>query len=313
MKKNIVIVGGGAAGFMAAITAAENDPKASVTILERGKETLQKVKISGGGRCNVTHNCADPRELVKFYPRGSRELLAPFLQFGTLDTVAWFAKRGVKLKTEADGRMFPVSNSSQTIVNCLWFAAKDAGVAVKTGFRVDKFEQEGEKWRIESGNVQLPAIDKLVIATGSSSAIWQSLAHLGHTVQPAVPSLFTFNIKDARISDLLGISVANASLRIAGSKLQASGPLLITHWGMSGPAILRLSAWGARELAAQNYQFTLTVNWLGKYNTEEIMTELQHFKTLYAKKQIVANPLFDLPTRLWQRICAAATITDDRR
>ncbi len=306
-------MGGGAAGFMAAITAAENDPTASVTILERGKEVLQKVKISGGGRCNVTHNCPDARELVKFYPRGNRELLAPFLQFGTLDTVTWFANRRVKLKTEADGRMFPTSNSSQTIVNCLWFAAQDAGVEVKTGCRVDKFVQDGEKWRIESANFHLPAIDKLVIATGSSSAIWQSLAALGHTIIPAIPSLFTFNIKDTRITDLLGISVTNASLRIAGSKLQASGPLLITHWGMSGPAILRLSAWGARELAEKNYQFILHVNWLGKYKTEEMVAELQNFKTTYAKKQIASNPLFELPTRLWQRICTAASISDDRR
>ncbi len=313
MQKNIVIVGGGAAGFMAAITAAENNPNASVTILERGKDVLQKVKISGGGRCNVTHNCPDARELIKFYPRGSRELLAPFLQFGTKDTVEWFANRGVKLKTEADGRMFPVSNSSQTIVNCLWHSAQNAGVVVKTGFRVDSFKMENEKWRIDAANFNIANIDKLIIATGSSNAVWQSLNALGHAIKPAVPSLFTFNIKDERIKDLLGIAVPNASLRVANTKLQANGPLLITHWGLSGPAILRLSAWGAHDLAAVNYAFTLHVNWLGNLKTEDVALILTENKTKLAKKQVLANPIFDLPARLWQRICLAANINDDRK
>ncbi len=313
LQKNIVIVGGGAAGFMAAITAAENNPSASVTILERSKDVLQKVKISGGGRCNVTHNCPDARELVKFYPRGSRELLAPFLQFGTKDTVEWFAKRSVKLKTEADGRMFPVSNSSQTIVNCLWHSAQNAGVVVKTGCRVESFKRQNEKWRVDTTNFHIADIDALVIATGSSTAVWDSLHTLGHAVNAPVPSLFTFNIKDERIKDLLGIAVPNAILRVAGAKLQTQGPLLITHWGLSGPAVLKLSAWGAHELAKTKYTFTLHVNWLGNYKTEDILVILLENKTKMAKKQILANPIFDLPARLWQRICFAAAINEDKK
>lgn len=313
MKKQIVIVGGGAAGFMAAITAAESDTTAEVTILDRGKEVLQKVKISGGGRCNVTHQCPDAHELVKYYPRGSRELLAPFLQFGTKHTVEWFANRGIKLKTEADGRMFPVSNSSQTIVDALWFAAKNAGVIIKTGCRIDKIAQDGDKWRIDSTAFSLAGIDKLVIASGSSTAIWKLLEGLGHRVVPPVPSLFTFNIKDAQLNNLLGISVPKASVRIANTKLAAEGALLITHWGISGPAILRLSAWGARQLAELNYAFTLHVNWLGAKKTNELVAELTDLKLKLAKKQIATNPLFDLPARLWQHFCLAVGISLEQR
>ena len=245
----IAIIGGGAAGFFAAITCAEANPAAQVSIFERGKNVLEKVRISGGGRCNTTHACFDARELVKHYPRGSRELLGPFMQFGPEQTIAWFEQRGVRLKAEADGRMFPITDDSQTIVDCLLRAANEAGVRVLTSTRVENIQRKGAGWQIGTDT-----FDKIMLATGSSSTAWQWLTELGHTIVPPVPSLFTFNTKDTRLRDLSGVSVPMAALRIPGSKLAAEGPLLVTHWGLSGPAILRISAWGARELHEKGYK-----------------------------------------------------------
>ena len=310
---NVAIIGGGAAGFFAAITVAERLPEARVIIFERGNAVLQKVKVSGGGRCNVTHACFDARELVRNYPRGSRELLAPFLRFGPRETVQWFERRGVRLKTEPDGRMFPVSDDSQSIIDCLWQAARGAGVEVRTGVRVERLEPLGEQWRVHLTRLAPVVADRVLVASGSSEAVWAMLAQLGHRIVPPVPSLFTFNVKDGRLRDLAGVSVPAATVQVEGTRLSAVGPLLITHWGLSGPAILRLSAWGARDLHDLNYHFSIKINWLGEAPAPEILAELNQTKSENAKKQIVARAQFGLPQRLWERLSAAAGIPADLR
>jgi hypothetical protein len=306
---NIAIIGGGAAGFFAAITCAETNPDRRVTIFERGKAVLEKVRVSGGGRCNVTHACFEPRELVKFYPRGNRELLGPFMQFGPEDTVDWFGRRGVMLKTESDGRMFPVTDDSQTIVDCLTRAAYKAGVTVLTSTRVEKIEPLPEgKWRIGP-----TVFDKVMVATGSTPAVWEWLRELGHAIVAPVPSLFTFNTKDTRLRELAGVSVPKATVSIPGTKLSAEGPLLVTHWGLSGPAVLRVSAWGARELHDMDYKFPLEVNFSGEKNMQALEALLISLKQELAKKTVMANPLQPIPTRLWQRLTEAAGISAERR
>lgn len=310
----LAIIGGGAAGFFAAIRAAEQSPEAAVTILERGKSVLEKVRVSGGGRCNATHACFDARELVRHYPRGSRELLAPFLRFGPADTVEWFESRGVRLKTEADGRMFPVTDDSATIVECLRQAAQKAGVAVRTGIRVEGLEQRGGQWLLIGPEKALAGpYDRVLVASGSSTAMWEALARLGHRIVPPVPSLFTFNTKDTRLRELSGVSVPRAALHIPDTRLSAEGPLLVTHWGLSGPAVLRLSAWGARELFDKNYTFPLAVNWLGTTSPPETGRLLSGFKTELGKKLVVSNAQFGLPARLWHNLCAAAGIPETLR
>jgi predicted Rossmann fold flavoprotein len=310
----IVVIGGGAAGFFAAIAAAESNPRANVVLLERGNAVLQKVRVSGGGRCNVTHDCPDARTLTGYYPRGSRELLGPFLRFGPTDTVRWFEAHGVRLKTEADGRMFPVTDSSQTIVDCLWQAARKAGVQVQTGARVDRLELlSDQRWQISIARQPPLTAHRIMLATGSSEAVWQMLGQLGHTIVPPTPSLFTFNIADARLRDLAGIAVPQAVTRIVGHKLSADGPVLITHWGLSGPAILRLSAWGARQLHELSYQFDLKINWLGEHPMQKVLDDLDQLKRTCAKKQIAAHAQFGLPARLWERQTAAAGMAPQLR
>ncbi|MCB0572226.1 MAG: NAD(P)/FAD-dependent oxidoreductase [Phaeodactylibacter sp.] len=314
MKKRVIIIGGGAAGFFAAIRFAELAPEAETRILEAGREVLGKVKISGGGRCNLTHACFVPKELSKFYPRGERELIGPFHRFCSGDTVDWFEKRGVPTKIEEDGRMFPVTDNSQTIIDCLWDAARNAGVQAHLQQRVHLLEPPGEPhghWLVHTKENRYTA-DAVMIAAGSSPAMWKLLGALGHTIVEPVPSLFTFNIRDARIEGLQGLSVPKATVYVQGAKLQASGPLLITHWGMSGPAILRLSAWGARELAKLNYTFTVRVNWLGQ-SLEQVREVLDGQRQDTPKKQIQANPLFALPTRLWRSLTTGAGIDEQLR
>ncbi len=308
----IVIIGGGAAGFFAAITAAENNPKAEVIILEKGKNVLQKVKISGGGRCNVTHACFVPRDLVEFYPRGNKELLGPFHQFMTGDTMEWFESRGVPLKIEDDNRVFPESNSSQSIIDCLTKSAENAGVKVIFNQNVESVKKNEEQFEITTSEGVFIA-DKLLIATGSNPKIWSLVEKLGHSIIAPVPSLFTFNINDKRLKDLLGISVPNATVKIAKTKLTSSGPLLITHWGMSGPAVLKLSAFGACVLAAKNYQYNVEVNWLSK-STEKVFETLKSAKKQLNKKQIVLKSLFaDIPKRLWERLVLVSNISSTER
>lgn len=312
---NIAVIGGGAAGFFAAITCAEANPKCQLTIFERGKAVLEKVRVSGGGRCNVTHACFDAHELVRHYPRGSRELLGPFLQFGPAHTVEWFARCGVMLKTEADGRMFPVTDDSQTIIECLQLSARRAGVEVRTSARVEKFAPlpSGE-WQVWLSGERTPLVfSKIMVATGSNAAVWGTLRELGHSIVEPVPSLFTFNTKDTRLRDLAGVSVPNAAVCIPGTQLWAEGPLLVTHWGLSGPGILRLSAWGARDLHRMGYHFPLEINFLGKIKSSEAAENLQRLKSEQGKKIVAANALFGLPLRLWQRLATAAGISDGLR
>ena len=307
---DIIIVGGGAAGFFTAINIVEKNPKLKVAILERGAEVLQKVRISGGGRCNVTHACFEPNELVKFYPRGEKELRGPFHQFCSGDTIEWFEKHGVELKIEADGRMFPVSNSSQTIIDCFLKATQKLGIAVLTGQSVQSIfnaEVSGENlWKIET-QTENYLTEKLILATGSNPKIWEMLQTFGHAVVSPVPSLFTFNIKDSRIKELPGVA-AQVTVKVKDTKLTSTGPLLITHWGMSGPAILKLSAWGARILHDKNYQFTIFVNWLNDADKEDVEKKLKELKQEHAKKSVSKKSPVDLTNRLWESLVLASGI-----
>jgi hypothetical protein len=308
---DIIIVGGGAAGFFTAINIAEKNKHLKIAILERGKEVLTKVRISGGGRCNVTHACFVPNDLVKFYPRGEKELRGPFHQFCSGDTIEWFENHGVELKIEEDGRMFPVSNSSQTIIDCFIESTNKLGIQVLTGQSVQSLFQTEEFWKVET-NKDTFACQKLIIAAGSNPKVWEMLTGLGHSIVPPVPSLFTFNIKDNRIKDLMGLS-AIATVTVKGTKLSATGPLLITHWGMSGPGILRLSAWGARALSDKNYQFTISVNWLNDVDFEEAIETIKHLKNEHSKKMIAKKSPFDFPNRLWESLVLAADITEETK
>ena len=310
-KYDIIIVGGGAAGFFTAINIVERNPKLKVAILERGKSVLEKVRISGGGRCNVTHACFVPNELVKFYPRGEKELKGPFHQFCSGDTIEWFEKHGVELKIEEDGRMFPVSNSSQTIIDCFVKATQKLKIDVLSGHSVQELYQGENYWKI-STNQEAFSCRKVVMATGSNPKMWELIQNLGHSIIEPVPSLFTFNIKDVRIKDLMGLSTV-ASVKVKKSKLQAFGPLLITHWGMSGPGILRLSAWGARELADKKYQFAIQVNWLNETDFEEAIDLLKTIKEENSKKLVSKYAHFELPKRLWENLVKASGITEETK
>ncbi len=311
MMYDCLIVGGGAAGFFTAINIVERNPKAKVAILERGAEVLGKVRISGGGRCNVTHACFEPNELVKFYPRGEKELRGPFHQFCSGDTIEWFERHGVALKIEDDGRMFPVSNSSQTIIDCFLKATQQLGIKVLTGQSVQSIFKKDNYWKIDTQNQNYQA-ENLILATGSNPKIWEMLQEFGHAIIPPVPSLFTFNSKDPRIKELPGVS-AKVTVRVKETKLEATGPLLITHWGMSGPAILKLSAWGARILNDKNYQFTLLVNWLNDLDTEEALAQLKTLKQEQAKKTVAKKSPFELTNRLWESLVLASGISTETK
>jgi len=305
--KKVIIIGGGAAGFFTAINAKEMNPELDITILEKGKEVLQKVKISGGGRCNVTHACFEPKELVQFYPRGEKELLGPFHQFMTGDTFEWFENNGIPLKIEKDNRVFPESNSSQTIVDCFLNKTKRLGISVLKNHGVTTIQKQDNSWLVITKEQQF-VCDAVVMAAGSSKKVWELSKALRHSIISPVPSLFTFNIKDNRIKDLLGISVPNATVQLVDTNLEASGPLLITHWGMSGPAILKLSAFGARVLAEKNYEYKVQVDWLSR-PTHKIVNVLLNLKKKHSKKQvIVRSPFEEIPKRLWERFVLATTI-----
>lgn len=308
----VIIIGGGAAGFFTAINAKEQNPHLDITILEKGKEVLQKVKISGGGRCNVTHACFEPKELVKFYPRGEKELLGPFHTFMTGDTFEWFDDRGVPLKIESDNRVFPEANTSQSIIDCFQKQIEKLDIKVLKNHGVNSIDKDNEQWIVSTKNETFFA-DTLVVTAGSSAKAWGLAKNLGHTIVEPVPSLFTFNIKDKRIIDLLGISVPNATVNIVGTKLEASGPLLITHWGMSGPAVLKLSAFGARILAEKNYQYNVEVNWLSR-PTDKIVNVLLNLKKKQPKKQVILkSPFSETPRRLWERLVIASGISEKNK
>lgn len=311
VQKDIIVIGGGAAGFFAAINIAEKHPELSVAILERGKEGLQKVKISGGGRCNVTHAEFIPSELVQNYPRGERELLGPFHTFMTGDTIAWFEERGVELKIEEDGRMFPVSNSSQTIIDCFLFEAKKHKVEVLYNHSVKSIEPTDNRFKVTTSQGDVEA-KKIVLATGSNPKVWKLLEDLGHTIVPPVPSLFTFDIKDKRIKDIPGVVAQNVEVKVIDTNLFSEGPLLITHVGMSAPAILKLSAYGAVELAKLNYNFKIEINFI-KQDFEDCLHQLKDLKQELAKKQIYGTAQFNLPKRLWRQLVLASNISKNQR
>ena len=311
IEKDIIIVGGGAAGFFAAINIAEQNPELTVAILERGKDVLTKVKISGGGRCNVTHAEFIPQELTKNYPRGEKELRGPFHTFMTGDTIDWFEKRGVALKIEEDGRLFPVSNSSQTIIDCFLYEAKKHKVSVLKNQSVTTIVNKENTWELETKTDSFKC-KKLVVATGSNPKIWKLLESLGHTITPPVPSLFTFNIKDSRIESIPGVVAQDVEVEVLGTQLFSEGPLLITHWGMSAPSILKLSAFGALELAKRDYKFQIQINFI-KQDFETVVAQLKDLKQEHSKKTVANYTQFNLPKRLWLQLVLASKIGAETR
>jgi len=307
---DVIIIGGGAAGYFGAINIAAQDPELRIAILERGKEVLTKVKVSGGGRCNVTHAEFDPKELVKNYPRGQKELLGPFHTFMTGDTIAWFEERGVSLKIEEDGRMFPASDSSQTIIDCFLKEVDNYGIDVLTSSSVKTIEKH-TSWVVKTNDTSFEC-EKLLIASGSNSKVWHMLESLGHTIISPVPSLFTFDITDARIKDIPGVVAKNVEIHVVGTNLYSEGPLLITHVGMSAPAILKLSAYGAIDLAKMNYQFQIKINFI-RIEEEKCLEHLKEIKQDYSKKMVQNSVQYNLPKRLWKSLVKAAEIPEDGR
>ncbi len=311
----IVVIGGGAAGFFGAITCAERNPDCEVILIEKSDKLLSKVKVSGGGRCNVTHFCFEPKILVQNYPRGNKVLQGPFSRFQAKDTVEWFESRGVELKTEEDGRIFPESNTSQTIVDCLLTTAGNAGVKIWTRTGVKNIRKKGGEFVLELSSGPDLHCDRILIATGGHPKAegYQWLKDLGHSIELPVPSLFTFNINDKELQSLAGLSVEKAAVKIPGTKLEQEGPLLITHWGMSGPAVLKLSAWGARALSELNYDFTILVCWMPDYKETDLLEKLLEIKTNESRKQISTFSPFPLPLRLWKYIISKAGIGAELR
>ncbi|MFT4548404.1 MAG: putative Rossmann fold flavoprotein, partial [Pseudoalteromonas tetraodonis] len=310
MTWDLITIGGGAAGFFGSITHAENGGGKTL-ILEKTSNLLGKVKISGGGRCNVTHDCHDPKELSTRYPRGSRSLIGPLNRWGVSDTVDWFTAHGVELKTEPDGRMFPTTDSSQTIIDCLSSAAYSAGVKIRTKCGVKSITR-GDHFSVETDSGEILHARHILLATGGTRSIAGArlAQQLGHELEPAVPSLFTFKIRDPRLEGLPGIAVPQTKCKVPGTNLASDGPLLITHWGVSGPGILKLSAWGARELAEADYRFTLEVDWLPG---RDASTELKRFRESAGKRQVGARSAFaDIPKRLWSRLVACVGIATEQ-
>ena len=316
MTKRIVIVGGGAAGFFAALACAEKQPGAEIVILEKTAHFLAKVKISGGGRCNVTHACFNAREFTTRYPRGERELIAPFQQFSATDTVAWFVANGVPLKTEADGRMFPKSNTSQTVIDCLLGRARALGVKLRPNCSVESVVKKTDVgFELVLSNREKLACDQLLLAIGGcrTPLLGQLAVSLGHTLAAPVPSLFTFLVETPWLRELSGVAVELTEVSVPGTKLRERGALLATHWGLSGPAVLRLSAWGARVLAEKNYQFMLHVNWLPQWTAEKITKEFQARQQNQPARFVVNAPLFPLTSRMWEKLVVASGAPRDIR
>ncbi|MDY7024624.1 MAG: NAD(P)/FAD-dependent oxidoreductase [Cyanobacteriota bacterium] len=313
----VVVIGGGAAGFFGAIACANNHPHTDVILLEAGHQLLAKVRISGGGRCNVTHACFDPAQFVQNYPRGGKALRGAFSRFQAKDTVAWFTEQGVSLKTEDDGRMFPITDNSETIVNCLIQTAKAAGVKIKTKARVTEIKAESKEnhstFEILLSSGDKLFCDRLLLATGSNPSGYRFAQKLGHKIIRPVPSLFTFNIRDERFKDLAGISVNSAKIKLPKAKLEQTGPLLITHWGLSGPAVLKLSAWGARFLQDCRYQTPLVINWLPQSNPEVLREELLAVKSQLPQRLVTGSCPVMIPRRLWKQLTQIVGIDEQKR
>ena len=308
----IGIVGGGAAGFFSAVTAAKTNKSYEIVILEKSPNVLSKVRVSGGGRCNVTNSVADVKEFVKYYPRGYKELLSVFTRFGNLDTIKWFEDHGVKLKTEPDGRVFPVSNNSQTIIDLFLNLAMKYNVKIRTGFDANEIKQLNNKcFEVKSRSGEVLTFNKLLIAPGgfSSAEKYKWIESLGHSVVNPVPSLFTFNCKDTLLRDLQGVSTQNAELKITGTKLSSKGDLLITHWGFSGPAILKLSAFGARVLSEMDYKFNLEIKW----TDTDVEREIELAKETSPLKQVSTFPFQGFSRRFWEALILKTGINPDKR
>ena len=309
---NVAVIGGGAAGFFAAISCKTHHPTARVVILEKSSKVLAKVKISGGGRCNVTHACFQNSQLVKHYPRGEKQLKKLFRKFSTNDTIAWYESRGVKLKTEADNRMFPTTDNSQTIIDCLLTQVRQLGIKLETSTPVKSIISEEGLWKLQIGS-ESRSFDKVIVATGGSPKVegFEWLKKLGHEIVTPVPSLFTFNMPKEPVRSLMGLSVANARVRVQGTKLEQEGPLLITHWGMSGPAVLKTSAWGARVLNDLGYQFKAQLSWLPQFNEEELRNWLNQHRHELDKRKIRNRNPFNLPNRLWEHLIEKVDISGE--
>lgn len=313
--KSLTVIGGGAAGFFCAVNAARMNPLLKVVIVEKSNKLLSKVKISGGGRCNVTHACDDITEMSRCYPRGGNFVKKSFHQFFVTDTVQWFAERGAELKTEKDGRMFPVTDSSQTIIDCLMREANKFGVDILMNAEVSSLSALGKKYRVQLKNGRQIESDFVCIACGgySKAPMFEWIKNLGHTIEEPAPSLFTFNLPGHPITVLQGISINHAAVKLAGTKLEQSGPMLITHWGLSGPAVLKLSAWLARELASQNYEFKIFINWLPLYTEQTLKETFTAFRNYLASQRIQSKNSFGLPARLWDFLTEQAGVTGDMR
>lgn len=314
-KRKLVVIGGGAAGFFCAINAARMQPQIQVILLEKTGKLLSKVKVSGGGRCNVTHHCFSMAEMIKKYPRGSSFLKKAFYHFFTSDTIQWFKERAVELKVEADGRMFPVTDNSQTIIDCMLAEASRYNVQIEMNTDVREIVKQNENWKITTAADKIFLADMLCIASGGfhKSSQFEWLTKLGHTITAPVPSLFTFNMPGNNITKLMGVAVENASVRIAGEKLQTDGPLLITHWGMSGPAILKMSSHAAVLLAQKNYDFTVLINWLPTYNEVTLKEKILQYRFELATQKIQNRNPFFLPARLWEYLLEESEIKEGIR
>lgn len=312
-RKTVVVIGGGAAGFFGAIACAEANPNCHVILLEKNRQVLSKVRVSGGGRCNVTHACFEPSSLINNYPRGGKELRGSFSRFQPKDTVAWFESRGVPLKVESDGRMFPVSDNSESIIACLLQQARTFGVDLRTETGVDNCRKEQDRFVLSLASGDELHCDSVLVATGGSPKVSTWLEKLGHTIVPSVPSLFTFNIPDSPLHELSGVSIPIVKLTLDDSGLQQTGPMLITHWGFSGPAVLKLSAWGARYLHDKQYRALLKVNWLPELTEDSLKGLVDSFRNSHAARLVSGESPVDLPKNLWKALLQMASIPNELR
>ncbi len=312
MQKKLIVIGGGAAGFFCAINAAILEPELQVLIIEKTSKVLQKVKISGGGRCNVTHACEDVEYLLKHYPRGKNFIKKLFYQFGSADTIHWFSERGVALKTEPDGRMFPTTDNAQTIIDTFIADMNRHGVQLQYNTEVKNIRKEQHQFYIET-NQGILTTDYVCVASGGypKTFLFDWIKNTGHSIEPPVPSLFTFNMPGHSLCTLMGVSVNSVQVQISGSNFKQQGPLLITHWGLSGPAVLKLSAWAARWLSGKNYQFNILINWVPEYNITLLQQQFPIWQQHFAKQKINGKNPLNLPNRLWHYFLNEASIPSD--
>lgn len=311
----LLVIGGGAAGFFCAVNAARLAPTLEVVLVEKSSKLLSKVRVSGGGRCNLTHACFEISEMSKRYPRGSNFVKKSFHRFFTTDTIEWFRERGVESKKEEDGRMFPVTDSSQSVIDCLLREANKYRIEILMNREVKEINKVNNKWRIEFGNGSEMNADFVCIACGGfpKASMFNWITDTGHTIEEPVPSLFTFNMPGNSITSLMGVAVNDAIVKVSGTKLQERGPVLITHWGLSGPAILKLSAWGARDLKDRNYEFKILINWLPEYHENSIRDKLLEIKETNRLQFIHSRNFIGLPQRLWQYLCARAEMSEQQK